>query len=450
MIKRYTRPEMGAVWEPESRFDCLLQVETAVAEAQAQLKIIPEKAFKDIKSKAKFSVARIDEIEKTTKHDVIAFVTSVAENVGPSGRYLHYGMTSSDVLDTALSLQIVKAAEVLFTRFDKLERALTGLVRKHEFTLSAGRTHGMHAEATTFGFKMAGHLMEFQRTRGRVERAVQQMKIVKLSGAVGTYSTQTPEVERLVGERLGLTPESIATQVVPRDRHAEMIWSLAMTGSALERLAIELRHLQRTEVGEVIESFTPGQKGSSAMPHKKNPISAENLTGLSRILRANAGAALENVALWHERDISHSSVERVIFPDSFILADYALDRMSEVIEKLYVDSERMLRNMSLSQGQLFSSQVLLAMIDKGLSREEAYKIVQRVCHDLGPGDSLETCLLADPEASKYVDKKTLRPIFSGEKQKTRIKNVLDSVLKSLQTRGRNGKSEGRVALRGKS
>lgn len=448
MITRYTRPEMGALWSPESRFQCLLDVELAVAQAQAKLKIIPEKAYRDLKSKAKFSVKRIDEIEKTTKHDVIAFVSNVAENVGPSGRYLHYGMTSSDVLDTALSLQISRAAKVLFTRFDRVEAALEKLVKKHTFTLSAGRTHGMHAEATTFGYKMAGYLMEFRRTRERVERAATQIKVVKLSGAVGTYSTQPPEVEALVGETLGLAPESIATQVVPRDRHAEMMWSLAMVGAAIERISVELRHLQRTEVGEVIESFTPGQKGSSAMPHKKNPISAENLTGVARLLRANSQAAMENVALWHERDISHSSVERVIFPDSFILADYALDRMGVLLEGLWVDETRMKHNMDLSQGQLFSSQVLLAMIDKGLSREEAYKIVQRVCHDLEPADSLEARLLADPEASKYVDRTVLKSIFSGEKQKTRIQSILNKILKG-KSKG-HGKSESRTSVRGKS
>jgi adenylosuccinate lyase len=447
---------MGKIWTPESRFGCLLEVETAVAGAQAKLGVIPRKAFKDIQSKGKFSVARIDEIERTTRHDVIAFVSNVAENIGPSGRYLHYGMTSSDVLDTALSLQVRKASEVLFTSFDRLEKALEALVRKYKFTLSAGRTHGMHAEATTFGFKMAGHLMEFRRARERVVRAVEQMQIVKLSGAVGTYSTQAPEVEHLVGQMLDLAPESLATQVIPRDRHAEMMWALAMAGAALERLAVELRHLQRTEVGEVTEGFASGQKGSSAMPHKKNPISAENLTGLARLLRTNALAALENVALWHERDISHSSVERVIFPDSFILADYALDRMATLLSGLRVDDERMLRNMDLSQGQLFSSQVLLAMIDKGLSREDAYKIVQRVCHDLEPGDSLEGRLLTDPEASRYVDKRVLQAIFSGRHQKARIEGVLNGLLQQpkakAKAKGRraHGKGKGRTSLRRKS
>ncbi|MGE3680752.1 MAG: adenylosuccinate lyase [Bdellovibrionales bacterium] len=429
MIPRYTRPEMGNLWTQEARFQCLLEVELAVAQVQSQLKMIPAEAYEEIRAKARFDVARIEEIEKTTKHDVIAFVSAVAEQVGPSGRYIHYGMTSSDVLDTALSVQIQKASPLLLSRFDRVERALETLVRKHAFTLTAGRTHGMHAEATTFGFKMAGHLSEFRRTRERVMRALAQMKIVKLSGAVGTYSTQPPEVERRVGELLGLEPERVATQVIPRDRHAELLWALAMTGAAIERLAIELRHLQRTEVGEVIENFTPGQKGSSAMPHKKNPISAENLTGLARLLRANSGAALENVALWHERDISHSSVERVIFPDSFILADYALDRLGQLLEGLFVNEQRLRANMDLSQGQLFSSQVLLAMIDKGLTREDAYRIVQRVCHGLGPGDDLEARLLADAEAGAYVDKPTLRAIFSGETQKKRMESILAPFLK---------------------
>ncbi len=458
MIKRYTRPEMGELWSAEARFHCLLEVEIAVAKAQAKLGIIPAKAYRDIKSKSQFNVERIDELEKTTKHDVIAFVSCVAEFVGPMGRYLHYGMTSSDVLDTAMSLQVAKACAVLFGRFDRLQAALEKLIARHRFTLCAGRTHGMHAEATTFGFKMAGHLMELKRTRARVERAAAQFRTVKLSGAVGTYSTQPPEVEQLVGNTLGLTPEPIATQVIPRDRHAEVLWSLAMVGGMLERLAIELRHLQRTEVSEVVEGFSPGQKGSSAMPHKKNPISAENLTGIARLLRGHAGMALENIALWHERDISHSSVERVILPDSFILADYGLDRMATLLEGLFVDTARMRRNMDLSQGQLFSSQVLLAMIDKGLTREEAYRLVQRVCHDLEPSDSLEGRLVADAEAAPYLDRKVLKAIFSGERQKNRIDSVLKRIGKlkkpvaksAKEKRGSNGKAKRRAPVRGKS
>ncbi len=425
MIKRYTRPEMGDLWTAEARFQCLMEVEIAVAKAQSELGIIPEKAYTDIKNKARFSVSRINEIEKTTRHDVIAFVSNLAENVGPSGRFLHYGMTSSDVLDTALSVQVKKAAKVLNKGFERVANALSHLSKEHKHTLCAGRTHGMHAEATTFGFKMAGHLAEFRRARLRVDRAIDQMLIVKLSGAVGTYSTQPPEVEKRVGQELGLRPETVATQVIPRDRHAEMIWALAMTGAAIERLAVELRHLQRTEVGEVVESFGRGQKGSSAMPHKKNPISAENLTGISRLLRANAQAAMENIALWHERDISHSSVERVIFPDSFILADYALNRLGELLEGLVVNKERMLANMDLSQGQLFSSQVLLALIDRGLIREDAYRMVQRVCHELKPGERLYDKLLADSETGKLLDEQILAPIFSGERQRARIEAVIE-------------------------
>lgn len=437
MIKRYTRPEMGEIWNTQSRFQCLLEVEVAVAKVQAELAIIPKKAAQDIERKADFSVDRIEQIERTTKHDVIAFVTNMAENVGANGRFIHYGMTSSDVLDTAMSLQIQKAWPVLSSSFQRLRNALSEKVNVHRHTQCAGRTHGMHAEATTFGLKLAGHFAEFQRAFERVEQSIRKSAIVKLSGAVGTYSTQPMEVERRVGDLLGLTPETIATQVVPRDRHAELIWSLAMLGAAVERLAIELRHLQRTEVGEVIENFTPGQKGSSAMPHKKNPISAENLTGLSRLLRAYADASIENIALWHERDISHSSVERVVFPDAFILADYGVDRLAQVIEGLYVDQERMLKNMNLSQGQLYSSQVLLALITKGLSREDAYKLVQKVCHGLDEGDSLEERLNQDKQVGKYLSASDIRSIFSGDRQRAQIDKIIERVI--IKKKGRHGR-----------
>lgn len=425
MITRYTRPEMGDLWSAEYRFQCLLDVEIAVAEAQSELGIIPKKAAAEIKKKGSFSVARIEEIEKTTRHDVISFVSNVAENVGEMGRYIHYGMTSSDVLDTALSLQIQAAFEVLEKSYNKLDQALVKKIKQHKFTMCSGRTHGMHAEATTFGLKLAGILSEFRRSFARTERAMAQISIGKLSGAVGTYSTQSPEVEKKVCKKLGLAVETVATQVIPRDRHAEVIWSLAMLGAALERLSIELRHLQRTEVSEAIEGFKKGQKGSSAMPHKKNPISSENLTGAARLLRSYAQAAMEDIALWHERDISHSSVERVIFPDAFILCDYALDRMSEVIENLDVQEQRMKENMDLSQGQLFSSQVLLALIEeKGVAREEAYKIVQALCHGLKPGQHLNQVLLDE----KIISKKRIEDIFSGKTLKQGVEENLKRVL----------------------
>lgn len=437
MIKRYTRPEMGEVWTPHSRFQALLDVEIAVASAQGEIGLIPKKAAAEIEKKGSFTVERIDEIEKTTKHDIIAFVSTVAESVGSNGRFVHFGMTSSDVLDTALSLQIKRAWPILSSSFQSLTNALAEKIEKHRYTICAGRTHGMHAEATTFGLKLAGHLAEFNRCFDRTKRAVEGCLIAKLSGAVGTYSTQPVEVEKRVANKLGLTPETVATQVVPRDRHAELIWSLAITGAAIERLSVELRHLQRTEVGEVIENFTPGQKGSSAMPHKKNPISAENLTGVARLLRSYASAALENVALWHERDISHSSVERVVFPDAFIACDYALDRLSFVMETLYVDSERMARNMNLSKGALFSSQVLLALITKGLSREEAYQLVQKISHGLQEGDSFEAALLEDPKVKRLLTKQDLRSIFSGERQRQQIDAIIDRVI--VRKKGRHGR-----------
>ena len=428
MIQRYTRPEMGAIWTLENRFDKMKDVEVAVALSQAELGMIPKAAAQAIQKKASFKVERILEIEKTTRHDVIAFVSNMAENVGPHGRYIHYGMTSSDVLDTAMSLLVKDAGTVLKGSLKKLEAALKKQIKAHKTTLCSGRTHGMHAEPTSFGLKMAGFLTELERNKERFEKAYKQMLIAKLSGAVGTYSTQGMQVEKKVATRLKLKPEVVATQVIPRDRHAELIVALAMIGTGLERLAVELRHLQRTEVSEVVEGFKKGQKGSSAMPHKKNPISSENITGAARLLRSYASAALEDVALWHERDISHSSVERVIFPDAFILCDYAVDRMAGVIDNLVIDKDRMLENMNLSQGQLFSSHVLLTLVDKGLSREDAYKLVQRVSHSLKPGMSLEDGLLKDKEVTQWIDKKDLRPIFSGKTHAQAISKVIKRVM----------------------
>lgn len=428
MIDRYTRPEMGAIWSVENRFAKMMEVEIAVAEAQASLKIIPRVAARSISAKAKFSVKRISEIEKETKHDVIAFVSNLAENVGEHGRFIHFGMTSSDVLDTALSLQVREAGAILDRSLDFLERVLKGIVRKHADTLCAGRTHGMFAEPTTFGLKMSGFLAEFLRNRERIAKALSQMEIIKMSGAVGTYSGQGPEVEDRVGKILKLKKETVATQVIPRDRHSELLLSLALLGAGLERLAIELRHLQRSEVNEVIEGFTKGQKGSSAMPHKKNPISAENLTGIARLLRSYAFASLENVALWHERDISHSSVERVVFPDAFILADYAVHRMAVLVEGLCVDKKRMQENVDASQGQLFSSQVLLSLVEKGMDRELAYYHVQRLCHSLGYGEHLRDKIQADQELSRILKPKEIEKIFSGERNRKNVRTIIKRVL----------------------
>jgi adenylosuccinate lyase len=424
VIERYTLPEMGAIWKPEARFAKMLEVEIAVAETQSELGLIPKKAAVEIRKKGRFSAQRINDIEKTTRHDVIAFVSNVAENVGPMGRYVHFGMTSSDVLDTALSLQVREAGEALLERLVRYEAVLKSRAAEFAETLCAGRTHGMHAEPTTLGMKLAGFWAEAVRNRERLTRALEQMAIAKLSGAVGTYSTQTSKVEEGVARRLKLTRETIATQVIPRDRHAELLGVLALIGGGLERLAVELRHLQRTEVSEVIEGFAKGQKGSSAMPHKKNPISAENITGCARLLRSYAMASFENIALWHERDISHSSVERVVFPDAFILADYAIDRMVKLVEGFEVRDDRMRSNMDLSQGQLFSSHLLLALVDKGQSREDAYAHVQRLSHQMGPGAHLKDEALKDPVVSHLLSKKEVEEIFSGRRHIEAIRGAL--------------------------
>jgi len=425
VIERYTRPEMGAVWTLENRFQKMLDVEIAVAETQAELGIIPREAATKIRAKSSFDVERINEIEKTTRHDVIAFVSNVAENVGSQGRYLHFGLTSSDVIDTAMSLLVRDAGRLLLGTLTALETALRRRAIEFADVLTAGRTHGMHAEPTSFGMKLAGFWSETARNRERLVRALAQMEIGKLSGAVGTYSTQTHLVEEGVCHRLKLQPERLATQVIPRDRHAEVMWALSMIGAGLERLAVEMRHLQRTEVGEVVEGFAKGQKGSSAMPHKKNPISSENVTGAARMLRAYAGAAMEDIALWHERDISHSSVERVIFPDAFILCDYACDRMVKLIDGLEINRDRMRANMDLSQGQLFSSHLLLALVEKGLSREDAYAHVQRLSHRMKPGSHLRDEALRDKEVGLLLSEEEVDAIFAGGRHREAIHSSLE-------------------------
>ncbi|PSN19314.1 adenylosuccinate lyase [filamentous cyanobacterium CCP5] len=380
MIERYTLPEMGDLWTDLYKYKTWLRVEIAVCEAQAELGYIPEEAVETIKAKADFDPQRILEIEAEVRHDVIAFLTNLNEYVGDAGRYIHLGMTSSDMLDTALSLQIVDSLQVIMTHVENLIQALRFKAQEHRNTVMIGRSHGIHAEPITFGFKLAGWLAEMLRHRERLTRLQDQVAVGKISGAVGTYANIDPKVEALACQNLGLRPDTASTQVISRDIHADFMNALALVGASLERFAVEIRNLQRSDVLEVEEFFAKGQKGSSAMPHKRNPIRSERVTGLARILRGNAMAALENVALWHERDISHSSVERVVFPDSCILVHFMLVEMTKLVKQLLVYPENMQRNMNIYGGVVFSQRVLLSLVDKGLSREDAYAIVQSCAH----------------------------------------------------------------------
>jgi adenylosuccinate lyase len=378
MIERYTRREMGEVWSLENKFRAWLEVELAVCEAWHRLGFIPDREMREIREKSDFDLERILEIEKETKHDVIAFLTAVEEKVGPASRYIHLGCTSSDIVDTANGVLLARAGKLISESLDELLQVLSGAAGKYKGRLQMGRTHGVHAEPTSFGLKLAGFYAEFKRHKKRFDEALEGVRVGKISGAVGTYAHLVPEMEKTACDILGLQVDEISTQIVQRDRHAHFFTTLALMAGGIERLCVELRHLQRTEVLEVEEGFSSGQKGSSAMPHKKNPISAENMTGLSRLVRTNALAAMENMALWHERDISHSSVERVIMPDSTILVHYMLGRLSGLVRNLKVNSDNMDRNLELSLGLFYSQRVLLALIDKGLKRQEAYEAVQEV------------------------------------------------------------------------
>jgi adenylosuccinate lyase len=377
MIPRYSRQEMAGIWEPEHRFHAWLDVEILACEANAELGLIPRKALANIKKKAGFTVKRIDELETIVKHDVIAFLTAVGEKVGPDSRFIHLGLTSSDVLDTSLAVQMRKASDIIISDIRTVLATLKKKAMQHKHTVMIGRSHGVHAEPVTFGLKMALWYEEMNRALDRMLRAKDVVSVGKVSGAVGTFANIDPFVETYVCRKLGLKPEPVATQVVQRDRHAEYLSTLALIASSLEKFSVELRHLQRTEVLEAEEYFSEGQKGSSAMPHKRNPISAENLSGLARVIRANSIAAMENVALWHERDISHSSVERIILPDSSILIDYMLMRFNSLIDRLFVYPKNMQRNMAISKGLFHSETVMLALVGKGLQRETAYTFVQR-------------------------------------------------------------------------
>jgi len=415
MIPRYSRPEMTAVWSPETRFRIWFEIEAYASEAMAAIGLIPKAAAQAIWEKgrqARFDVARIDEIEKVTKHDVIAFLTHLAEFIGPEARFVHLGLTSSDVLDTCLAVQLRRASDLLIADVDLLLAALKRRAFEHKMTPTIGRSHGIHAEPTTFGLKLAYAYAEFARARARLVAARAEISTCAISGAIGTFANIDPRIEAYVAEKLGLRPEPISTQVIPRDRHAAFFAALGIVASSVERLATEIRHLQRTEVMEAEEFFSEGQKGSSAMPHKRNPVLAENLTGLARMVRSAVTPALEDVALWHERDISHSSVERMIGPDATITLDFALARLAGVVDRLVVYPEAMRKNMDRLGGLIHSQRVLLALTQKGVARDDAYALVQRNAMPVwrGEGEFLDL-LKADKDVSKVLNRQEIEALF---------------------------------------
>jgi adenylosuccinate lyase len=412
MIPRYSRPEMARIWEPENKFRIWFEIEAHACDAQAELGVIPRDAAKAVWERGKWEIARVDEIEKETRHDVIAFLTNLAEHVGPEARFVHQGMTSSDVLDTCYAVQCVQAADLLLADLDALLAALKRRAFEHKNTVTIGRSHGIHAEPTTFGLKLAGHHAAFQRARARLVAARADIGTCAISGAVGTFANIDPFVEEYVAGKLGLAVEPHSTQVIPRDRHAFFFSVLGVIASSVENLATEVRHLQRTEVREAEEYFHPGQKGSSAMPHKRNPVLSENLTGLARIVRGYVNPALENVAMWHERDISHSSVERMIGPDATVTLDFALARLTGMIEKLVVYPERMQKNLDDLGGLVFSQRVLLALTQAGMSREDAYKAVQRNAMQVWrEGGNYLDLLASDADVGKHLTRDQLAPMF---------------------------------------
>jgi len=419
MIPRYSRPKMAAIWEPANRFSLWLTIEILACEAWAELGVVPKEAVAEIKAKANFDMAalvpRIDEIERRTKHDVVAFTEAVAEKIGPVSRYIHLGLTSSDVLDTCLGCQMRQAADLLLEDVAAVEGALAALAVRHKRTAMIGRTHGIHAEPTTFGLKVAMWLMEMRRATERLTRAREVASYGKLSGAVGTFANVPPQVEEYVCAKLGLKPEPISTQIIQRDRHAEYLAALGIVGASLDKFATEIRHLQRTEVREAEEPFSEGQKGSSAMPHKRNPVSCEQISGLARLLRSNVQAGLENVVLWHERDISHSSVERVILPDGTILLDYLLAKFRDIVQGMRVYPEQMRRNLNATHGVIFSQQALLALSKAGATREAAYQMVQRnAMRAWETGEEFRTLLLADAEVGAVLSPTEIESCFDLE------------------------------------
>ncbi len=423
MIDRYSREKMKKIWDLQSKFEYYLQVEIAAAQAYAKVGEFPQKDIDELAKRAKFSLERIDEIEREVKHDVIAFLTNVNENLGEYAKYMHVGMTSSDVIDTALSLQIKDSAKIIIEDLDETITSLKTLANKHKNTIMIGRSHGVHAEIMTFGFKLCNWIDILERQRANFIHAADQIKVGQISGPVGTYSNIAPEIERITCANLGLTPARISTQVIARDYHAYFMQSLALIATVIEQFSTQIRMMQQTEIMEVEEGFAAGQKGSSAMPHKKNPILSENLCGLARVVRANSQVALENVVLWHERDMSHSSAERIIFPDSLILTDFMLHRFNEVVKNLVVHEKNMLRNADQFGGIVFSQKVLLKLIEKGLTREDAYKIVQRNAHEaVEHNGDFRVNLIDDPEVTKLMTPYEIDEIFD---KKEFLKNIND-------------------------
>jgi adenylosuccinate lyase len=432
MISRYTHPEMGAIWSDQRRYETWLDVELAAADAMAEAGIIPPDAARDLRARAAFDIDRIEEIEQTTQHDVIAFTTSVAEKVGPSARWLHFGLTSSDVIDTAQALQMREAAGLIVKGIAGLMEAVRERAEEHRRTPMIGRTHGVHAEPMTLGVKLALWYAELQRDLDRVLRAKEIVSVGKISGAVGTFAHLDPAIEARVCERLDLTPAPVSSQVIQRDRHAELMMALAITAASLEKFALEVRGLQKTEIGEVEEPFGKGQKGSSAMPHKRNPIGCEQITGLARLIRGNAMAALENIALWHERDISHSSVERVILPDSFIAVDHMLRRFTRIVRGMVVYPDRMKENLERSRGVVFSGTVLLELARRGVSREQAYEWVQRnAMRAFHEKRDFKGLLLADADLMKVLTPAEVGKAFDLDDQLRNVDAIFERVFRSV-------------------
>ena len=435
MIPRYTHPEMGRIWSDQRRYETWLQVETAAAEAMAAAGLVPADAARDIREKGGFDIARIEEIEQTTQHDVIAFTTAVAEKVGPSARWLHFGMTSSDAIDTAQALQMREACDLVLRDLDALSEVVRDRSFEYRQTEMIGRTHGVHAEPMTFGLKLALWHAELSRSIERVKRAKDTISVGKISGAVGTYAHLPPSIEEDVCRRLGLKPAPVASQVIQRDRHAELMSALTITAASLEKFALEIRGLQKTEIGEVEEPFAKGQKGSSAMPHKRNPIGCEQIVGLSRLLRGNCLAAFENIALWHERDISHSSVERVILPDSFIALDHMLRRFTRIVRGLVVHADRMRENLYRSRGVVFSGSVLLELAKKGVSREQAYDWVQRnAMLSYAEQRDFKGLLESDTDVMGVLTKGDIERAFDLKEQFRHVDHIFERVFQTAPVR----------------